>query len=472
MASQTRNVLFFTNSELGQCNVALAVAEEFLRRGKFRVHFASFNAAAPLVQELNTPVVDTDRSAEFHEIFGPSMTDLAVRSMVGLLYHPPGIKGATEGFIKVSNVMSNWKPTEYARAYRSCLEILEKVRPSVVVIDPILHVGLDACEKTPARKVILWPVPIKDVVVLNQPKAGVWWKYPVTGSGYPFPLPWKLVLSNIYLVARVGMALACAKSVSDEQDTEKAQEERSPFPLRNAYSKDTLSLTPAFPEMDFPFRVPNNVISCGPIVRQCQPLAVVDPELSAWLNKPTVLISLGSHVKPCEQVAVQMAKAIRKMLYEYPDMQVLWKLQYNWETSPTFQNVLGSHITAGSVLVTPWIQPDIMSVLETGQIVAYVHHGGANSYFEACKVGVPQVVLPQWLDTYDCATRVEWLGIGINGSRTSAPGIDATEFAKALIQILRDADMRSKANVMKEICSKTEGRVMAHDQIVDFCTME
>lgn len=178
MASPTRSVLFLTNSELGQCNVALAVAEEFLRHGDFNVHFASFHAAVPLIQELNTRV-DTVYPVEFHEIWGPSMTDLAVRSMVGLLYHRPGMKGATEGFTKVSNAMSNWKPTEYARAYRSCLEIIEKVRPAVVVIDPILHLGLDACENITAQKVILWPVPIKDVVVLDQPKAGVLWKYPV-----------------------------------------------------------------------------------------------------------------------------------------------------------------------------------------------------------------------------------------------------------------------------------------------------
>ena len=181
------------------------------------------------------------------------------------------------------------------------------------------------------------------------------------------------------------MTLACAKSATEKQDPEKTEEQRSPFPLRNAYTKDALNLTPAFHEMDFPFQVPNNVISCGPIVRQCQPLAVADPGLNKWLQKPTILISLGSHVKPSEDVAVQMAKAIRKMLYEYPDIQVLWKLRYDWESSRTFQNVLGAHITAGSVLVTPWIQPDMMSVLNTGQIVAYVHHGGANSYFEACK---------------------------------------------------------------------------------------
>lgn len=106
------------------------------------------------------------------------------------------------------------------------------------------------------------------------------------------------------------------------------------------------------------------------------------------------------------------------------------------------------------------------------RITAKLPQTGWLSEFFDSRVGVPQVVLPQWLDTYDCATRVEWLGIGINGSRTSAPGIDATEFAKALIQVLRDANMRLKSNTMKNLCSKTEGRVMAHDQIVDFCSME
>lgn len=206
-----------------------------------------------------------------------------------------------------------------------------------------------------------------------------------TGSGYPFPLPRRLVLANIYLVLRVAIALGFAKSLPDTAHSENTQEHRSPFPLKNAYSKDSFHLTPSFPEMDFPFSIPKNVASCGPILRQCQPLSESDPELNAWLATPTILISLGSHVRPSEMVAVQMAKGINSMLYEYGDVQVLWKLQYDWEGSTAFKQVLGSRIAAGTVKVTPWIRSDIMSVLETGQVVVYVHHGGANSYFEACK---------------------------------------------------------------------------------------
>jgi len=86
------------------------------------------------------------------------------------------------------------------------------------------------------------------------------------------------------------------------------------------------------------------------------------------------------------------------------------------------------------------------------------------------RVGVPQVVLPQWLDTYDCATRVEYLGIGVHGSRKSAPGIEAKEFSKALLHVLNDEDIRSKAAAVKQICDKTEGRVVAHDKIVEFAS--
>ena len=208
---------------------------------------------------------------------------------------------------------------------------------------------------------------------------------PRTGSGFPFPVPWKLVLHNMYLIFKVIMTLAFGKPVPDEVKNGKKLEGRNPFPLPNAYEKDALQLTPAFPELDFPFEVPDNVVSCGPILRKCPELFETDPELDSWLQKPTILISLGSHVKPTEQIAVDMAKGIAAVLAKQPDIQVLWKLRYDWESSVEFQKVLGSLIAAGSVKVVDWIKADIMSVLGSGRIISYVHHGGANSYFEACK---------------------------------------------------------------------------------------
>jgi len=43
--------------------------------------------------------------------------------------------------------------------------------------------------------------------------------------------------------------------------------------------------------------------------------------------------------------------------------------------------------------------------------------------------------LPAWYDTYDFAQRVEMLGIGIYGSRSVTPKVDAVELSRALITI-------------------------------------
>lgn len=185
------------------------------------------------------------------------------------------------------------------------------------------------------------------------------------------------------------MAMSTRKPLSETEELGKDTKGMSPFPLTNAYQKDSLHLTPAFRDMDFPLHIPGNVISCGPILRFHQPLLEKDPEMAAWLAKPTVLISLGSHVKPTEDVAIQMAKAIQSVLDNHNDHQVLWKLRYEWKTSDTFQKVLGTFIDSESVRIVPWIQADIIALLETGKIAAYVHHGGANSYFEACKYATP-----------------------------------------------------------------------------------
>jgi hypothetical protein len=157
------------------------------------------------------------------------------------------------------------------------------------------------------------------------------------------------------------------------------------FPHVAPYCEDHLHLSPAFREMDFPLYVPDNVVTCGPILRSYSSLADSDPALDSWLKEPTVLICLGSHVQAPENDAMEMTVAIQAVLREFPNMQVLWKLAYDWESSPTVKNILELLVNSDRVRIFAWIKPEIISVLEGGNTVAYVHHGGANSFFEACK---------------------------------------------------------------------------------------
>jgi hypothetical protein len=160
---------------------------------------------------------------------------------------------------------------------------------------------------------------------------------------------------------------------------------RTDFAHLSPYCKDHLHLSPSFPETDFPLYVPDNVISCGPILRPSSSLASSDPALNVWLKQPTILICLGSHVQSPENDALQMTEAIQTILRDFPDLRVLWKLKYDWESSTRVKNLLGPLVYSERVKIVPWIKPEIISLLESGHVVAYVHHGGANSFFEACK---------------------------------------------------------------------------------------
>jgi hypothetical protein len=206
-----------------------------------------------------------------------------------------------------------------------------------------------------------------------------------TGSGYPYPLPWRLILANIYMVLCFVFIVHWGKPMRGLLDIRKKAGIRTAFPHVAPYCEDHLHLSPAFREMDFPLYVPDNVVTCGPILRSYSSLADSDPALDSWLKEPTVLICLGSHVQAPENDAMEMTVALQAVLREFPNMQVLWKLAYDWESSPTVKNILEPLVNSDRVRIFAWIKPEIISVLEGGNIVAYVHHGGANSFFEACK---------------------------------------------------------------------------------------
>jgi hypothetical protein len=76
-----------------------------------------------------------------------------------------------------------------------------------------------------------------------------------------------------------------------------------------------------------------------------------------------------------------------------------------------------------------------------------------------------------WIDLYDFTTRVEYLGIGLWGSRKSAPGWDATELGEAITKVVQDNEvsraMRTKARELSKLCRKEEGRKVAARKIYE-----
>lgn len=84
-------------------------------------------------------------------------------------------------------------------------------------------------------------------------------------------------------------------------------------------------------------------------------------------------------------------------------------------------------------------------------------------------------MLPCWWDTYEFAIRVEYLGIGIYGSRKSksAPKANGVEFGEALLALNDERNensrlIRERARKLAEVCNAYGGRAKAADKILEF----
>ena len=248
------------------------------------------------------------------------------------------------------------------------------------------------------------------------------------------------------------------------------------------YPEDLPVLVPATAgQTDYPFKVPQNYSSTGPILLPTQPLKVIDPALEAWLARaPTILINLGSHVLFDEELASEFAKAIHNLLTSKTGMQVLWKLKSKPESNirSSFKSrtgpfsIISQEMENGRVRITDWLAAEPIAILSSGHVAAVVHHGGANSYYEAVAAGVPQVVLPVWADTYDYADRVEWLGIGLWGNRKAAPRAEAVELEMSMARIVSSSDADGFKRRARELAAETgvdKGRRRAAERVLELC---
>lgn len=92
----------------------------------------------------------------------------------------------------------------------------------------------------------------------------------------------------------------------------------------------------------------------------------------------------------------------------------------------------------------------------------------------SCRAGVPQVVLPMWIDLYNFAQLAEQTGVGVWGSRSTAPEWTAEELSASILKVVDGGpacvSMRERAkriadrapqgrNLAAEFISKLAGSV-------------
>lgn len=91
--------------------------------------------------------------------------------------HDVGFWGALKAYKTVLHTMAvPWNGFEYVEGHDSCVEIIEKVRPGIIVVDSLLNQAKDACHTSRRQFVILSPNTFKENV--PQPFLANIWKYP------------------------------------------------------------------------------------------------------------------------------------------------------------------------------------------------------------------------------------------------------------------------------------------------------
>jgi hypothetical protein len=202
-----------------------------------------------------------------------------------------------------------------------------------------------------------------------------------------------MIPTNIYMILRLAYSVYFNPIIAEKKAYLKEKNLPNPADLFTVYRPNDLTwISAGSLDLDFPLPfIPENVIACGPIILSTAPAHQQDPDLAAWIARaPTVLINLGSHVDYDMASAIEMAGAIKILLTDNKDVQVLWKFNKRKPVDGTivdfsdeFLDQLSNESTVGRVRIEKWLSIDPSTMLETGNIVANVNHGGANSFNEA-----------------------------------------------------------------------------------------
>lgn len=485
-----KKILFLCNSDFGQANVILATSYALLATcASMELHIGSQHNMKPeveatirLVNETLLPAVP--HNIHFHGMDGLSHFQSMTMPETGIVeafnLPLPNFYNAAVFMRRFPQASIPWDPAEVVDMYAQNVAIIEKVSPDLIVVDPLCIPALTAAHQLKTNWTVLAPNTIKDFTAMQQPKGAGLWKYPVIGSGLPFPIPWSQIPMNAGLT--IILIITMLRSTRVKETTKLLRQYTGDEELQFLSIAELGAVQPPpdgvrvmvglSEDLDFPLPVvPDYIMQCGPIVRYARDLAGLDAALEQWLSRgPTIYVNLGTQLTMTPAQGLELALALRDLLDaagSSSEYQILWKVkqegvksrELSWAGEwQAIRDTLLPELEGDRVRITSWLETDPCSILMSGHIVCSVHHGGANSHHEALTAGVPQVVMPGWIDCYDFASRVELKGVGLRANKTAAPRWERAELGGVMKEVL----LGERAATFKENAKKLAEKHPAH----------
>ncbi|KAK8032222.1 hypothetical protein PG990_001956 [Apiospora arundinis] len=461
---KNNTALFIINTLNGLHNVHIATIQALQEKHPHvKVHVLSWSPIESKVKKLGGDV-------EFHALAGQwyieALADAAGFSLLADFAHPLTVAGWLRMIDYVQLWMGPWSGPAHLDLIQEMGDVVDQLDPAVVVLDTFMWPGIDMAREKKRLHAYIVPNMLADNFVFMQPWLGGYWKFAAISSNLPFPIPWSKIPQNVLhsLLVRYGFSWTPRLRSTKKYLWSNGIRRTRSSDFYDLYRQNTPWISQALPEASIPVDyVPPNVTCTGPIVSYSPPLTELDPKLALWLQRgPTVLVNLGNTVSYDEIRATAFIGALNSLLDSQPTLQVLWKFQKAGTYSDDMFSVGKKHLESGRLRMVSWLDASPAALLKTGDIKAFVHHGGAGSYHDAILTGVPHIVLPLWADHYNIASLVEYLHIGVQGCKEISPRWTSECLVSAISRVIDESEagkaIHQRAHELGRIAQASPGR--------------
>ena len=154
------------------------------------------------------------------------------------------------------------------------------------------------------------------------------------------------------------------------------------LPSETAATRADHVICPGIRDLDYPLVVSDKVGLYGPIVFDTNSIEAVDPELNRWLGRrETVVMCMGAHFFFTETLVKAVINGFLSAVNHDSDVQFLWKLPNKAKFEDLIEDALKDSRDRERFKIVDWLEANPSSVMKHPNVVAYIHHGGPNSYY-------------------------------------------------------------------------------------------
>ena len=441
MENAARPVLFVGLPGAGTFHPLFVLAQEVARRGVPNLWFATDEIRRSDIEA--TPMRFASLGEVIPELSAVSWADEVYREVT-----QPSRFGAHRAVIR-----HTYRPDLSLVKYRQLEEVVDKVRPALMVIDCETRYAISLATARRIPYVLSVPRVASNVLTQFTPfgKSYTPRSFPTPHTGLPYEMTLAQQIANQWFRVRaLAMFFSPAMSKVLRRDIAINQELGLPQPESMArVAQADLVLCYSVAEIDYPVEAPPNLHRVGAMI---PPLPQAPAgELAEWLDaRPSVVyIGLGTISKLTRSEIASLVEVARRLEGAH---HVRWKLP------PAQQRLLPPRDSLPANLrIEDWM-PSQLDVLAHPHVTAFVTHGGGNGFQEGLYFGKPLVVRPLWTDCFDNAVRGEdkRVGLTLDPRRTADPA----HVARLLTRVLNEPSFSRRAQELAA-CQQAAGGARA-----------